>query len=214
MIRKDCTRNMLLEVGRRAFLERGYANSGIEAILNEAGVPKGSFYHYFSSKEEFGLQVVEVFAQQCESWIDEALGDLTLSPLARMRKYFEGMVDSLAGQGCRNGCLVGRLSQEMADQNEVLRQRFESIFSAWTDRLADCLREARDGGEIAADLDVRDLAEFCMNGWQGAILRAKTARSTVPLRIFLGVLFQHVLRPRSGDGPARIEPRNEQPGPF
>lgn len=185
---------MLLEVGRRVFLERGYANAGLEAILHEAGVPKGSFYYYFRSKEEFGLQVVDAFARQAEAWMDETLGDRSRPPLKRLRRYFEGMVERLALQACRNGCLVGRLSQEMADQSEVLRERFERIFSGWTERLADCLRDAQNAGEVASDLDAHQVAEFWMDGWQGAVLRAKTARNSAPLTNFLDVMFRWVLR--------------------
>jgi TetR/AcrR family transcriptional repressor of nem operon len=184
----------LLEVGRRVFLERGYTNAGLDALLHEAGVPKGSFYHYFGSKEEFGLQVIDGFARNCEAWMDQTLGDHSIPPLERLRRHFEGTIERLAHQECRNGCLVGRLSQEMADQSEALRERFERIFSDWTERLADCLREARDAGEIAGDLDAHQVAEFWMNGWQGAILRAKTARSTAPLTNFLEVMFVRVLR--------------------
>jgi TetR/AcrR family transcriptional repressor of nem operon len=191
---KECTKLILLETGRKLFLERGYANAGLELILQVASVPKGSFYHYFQSKEDFGLQVIEGFARGCEAWMDQTLGDRSLSPLDRLRRYFEGMVERLANQECRNGCLVGRLSQEMADQSEAFRARLETIFSGWTARLADCLREARDAGQIAGDLDVDQVADVWMNGWQGAILRAKTARSAAPLTNFLDVMFNRVLR--------------------
>jgi TetR/AcrR family transcriptional repressor of nem operon len=82
----------------------------------------------------------------------------------------------------------------MADQSEVFRARLEEIFESWVDRYAECLKEAQDAGEVSPDLDVRELAEFWLNSWQGAILRAKTMRSVEPLRTFLTVMFGTILQ--------------------
>jgi TetR/AcrR family transcriptional regulator, transcriptional repressor for nem operon len=191
---KETTKATLLEAGRRIFLERGYNHSGIEAILQAAGVPKGSFYYYFNNKEDFGLQVINHFAAAYDADMDRYLGDAGLSPLSRMRRLCEGVVERLESKACRNGCLVGNLSQEMADQSEVFRARLEEIFERWVDRYADCLRQAQEAGELPAHHDPRELAGFWLNSWQGAVLRAKTMRSTAPLRTFLRIMFDAVLR--------------------
>jgi TetR/AcrR family transcriptional regulator, transcriptional repressor for nem operon len=191
---KEKTKGILLEAGRRIFSEKGYTASGIEAVLQAAGVPKGSFYYYFQSKEDFGLQVIESFAQSFEAKMDLCLHDESLPPLERMRRLFGGIVEHIETHQCRQGCLVGRLSQEMADQNEVFRARLEEIFEGWVGRLADCLRQAREAGELPAHLDVRELAEFWLNSWQGAVLRAKTMRSIAPLRTFLDMMFSYILQ--------------------
>lgn len=193
---KEKTRDLLLEAGKATFLERGYNNSGIEAIVQAAGVPKGSFYYYFANKEDFGLKVLDRFATCYDEHIDRFLGDPTVSPLERLRNYFEAVFDRLESDECRKGCLVGNLSQEMADQSEAFRARLEEIFESWVARYAECLGQAQEMGEIGPDLDVHELAEFWLNGWQGAILRAKTMRSTAPLRTFLGVVFGNVLQTR------------------
>src|SRR3954469_13816385 len=185
---KESTKNALLEAGKQVFLERGYNHAGIEAILQAAGVPKGSFYYYFESKEDFGLQVLDRFADCYRDTLDRYLDDASLSPLERLRSYFEGVCERLESQQCRNGCLVGNLSQEMAAQSEVFRARLEEIFEGWVDRYADCLAQAQRAAEIPPDLDVHELAEFWLNSWQGAILRAKTTRSTGPLRTFLNIM--------------------------
>jgi len=191
---KEKTKTTLLEAGRRIFLEKGYNNAGIEPILQAAGVPKGSFYYYFSSKEDFGLQVLDQFAAGYNAEIDRSLGDKTLRPLERLRRHFEAKCERLESQQCRNGCLVGNLSQEMAAQSEAFRSRFEEIFGGWVDRFADCLQEAQDAGEIPPQLAVRELAEFWLNSWQGAVLRAKTERNTKALKTFMNVMFGSVLQ--------------------
>jgi len=192
---KETTKSALLEVGKQVFLERGYNNSGIEAVLQAAGIPKGSFYYYFNSKEDFGLQVLDRFADCYRTELDRFLDDRTLSPLNRLRRYVESRCESLESQHCRNGCLVGNLSQEMAAQSEAFRTRLTEIFKGWSDRFAECLAEAQQAGEIPPHLDVHELAEFWLNSWQGAVLRAKTARSTAPIQTFLNMMFGFVLQP-------------------
>src|SRR3954463_16066161 len=86
---KESTKSTLLDAGKQVFLEKGYNNAGIEAILQAAGVPKGSFYYYFESKEDFGLQVINRFGESIHGDLDLALGDTTGSPLGRFRAYFQ-----------------------------------------------------------------------------------------------------------------------------
>jgi len=191
---KESTKHVLLDTGKRIFSEKGYNNSGIEAILQAAGVPRGSFYYYFSSKEDFGLQVINRFAECYDKELERHLGDGSVGPLDRLRGYFASIIERLESQQCRNGCLVGTLSQEMADQSETFRARLEEIFDSWRDRYAECLREAQEAGEIPSHVDVRELAEFWLSSWQGAILRAKTMRSTAPLHTFLNIMFGSVLQ--------------------
>ncbi len=191
---KEKTKDLLLEAGKATFLEKGYNNAGIEAILQAAGVPKGSFYYYFSSKEDFGLAVLGQFARCHDERLDRILGDLSVPPLDRLRLYFESVFERLASDGCRKGCLIGNLSQEMADHSEAFRVRLEEIFESWVDRYAACLSQAQLAGESSPDLDVRELAEFWLNGWQGSMLRAKTMRSVDPLRTFLEVMFGQILQ--------------------
>jgi TetR/AcrR family transcriptional repressor of nem operon len=199
---KETTKGLLLETGKRFFLERGYNNSGIDPILQAAGVPKGSFYHYFRNKEDFGLQVLDRFAEDSRVNFERCLRDKGLRPLEQLRRYFEEVCNRLEARQCRNGCMVGNLSQELADQSEAFRARLEEIFESWRDRYAECLKIAQEAGEIPADLDVDELAEFCLSGWQGAILRAKAARSVDPIRNFIHILFGSVLRAPETTSPA------------
>lgn len=190
---KESTKATLLDAGRQLFLERGYNNAGIEAVLQAANIPKGSFYYYFESKEDFGLQVLDRFAECFRADLDEFLNDQTLSPLNRLRRYVDSRLERLQSQECRKGCLIGNLSQEMADQSEAFRARLTQIFKSSSERVAQCLAEAQQAGEIPGHLDVQELAEFWLNSWQGAILRAKTIRSIAPLKTFQKIMFQLVL---------------------
>jgi TetR/AcrR family transcriptional repressor of nem operon len=191
---KETTRTLLLETGRRLFLEKGYSNTGIEAVVQAAGVPKGSFYYYFSSKEEFGLRVLDRFADEARGNLERCLGNTSLRPLDRIRCYFEEACGRLEANECRHGCLVGNLSQEMAAQSEAFRVRLKEIFDGVLERYVEGLRVAQEAGEIPPDQDLRELAEFVLSSWQGAILRAKAARSTQPIRTFIDVVFGSLLK--------------------
>src|SRR5262249_37907685 len=126
--------------------------------------------------------------------IEKYLDDTSLSPLDRLRRYFESVCERAETQQCRNGCLVGNLSQEMAALSEDFRLRLEEIFEEWVGRYAECLREAQDAGEISPLIAVHAFAEFWLNSWQGAVLRAKTTRNTQPLRLFLQIIFGTILQ--------------------
>lgn len=191
---KESTKSILLDAGKRCFLEKGYSNTGIEGVLQTAGVPKGSFYYYFGSKEDFGLQVLDRFGGELRANVERFLGDANLRPLERFRLYFEDVCTRLEQKDCRHGCLAGNLSQELADQSEAFRLRLAEIFGGILDRYTEVLKEAQEAGELAPDHNVRELAEFCLSSWQGAILRAKAARSTQPIRTFIKILFGTVLR--------------------
>jgi TetR/AcrR family transcriptional repressor of nem operon len=186
---RSATKTRLLDIGRCIFSEKGYNHAGIDSILKAADVPKGSFYNYFSSKEDFGLQVIDDIATYYDAEMSRFLDNDSLSNLDRLRGYFGSAIEYLESKNCRNGCLIGTLGQEMADQNEAFRSRLEEIFARWVARFADCLEAAREAGELSADVDPRTFAEFLLNAWQGAVLRAKTSRDTAPLRTFLSMTF-------------------------
>lgn len=183
----------LLNIGGEVMLRQGYNYSGIEAVLEKAGVPRGSFYYYFKSKEDFGLQVIEQYARQVGSDVDQFLNDQTLSPLTRLRKYFEIMCEKFERDRCRGGCLVGNLSQELSDQSDIFRETLDSILSAMSTRFKSCLKQAQAYKEIPSDLNVEDLADFVLNSWEGAILRMKVTKNTAALRMFIDTIFDRVL---------------------
>lgn len=191
---KETTKTTLLETGTRIIQEKGYNHTGIQEVLQAAGVPKGSFYYYFGSKEDFGLQVIEHFACEYHSKLELYLGDETRTPLNRFRRYFEDGCKEFEALQCRKGCLIGNLGQELADQNETIRSKIEEILTRWRGRFAKCLQQAQDAGEIPSDLNPDVLAEFILSSWEGAMLRAKVTKSTAPLQVFIKVVFEQMLK--------------------
>lgn len=194
MERKD-TRTEIVRIGTDLISRQGYNATGIEAILKEAGVPKGSFYHYFRSKEDFGLAVIDRFAERFAQRLETFLQDEEVAPLNRIRNFLESGLTRVSQNSCTRGCLIGNLGQEMADLNERFRERLDQVFALWRAQFAACLREAQTRGELG-EMDVEAVACFILSGWEGAILRAKVMKSPQPMRDFLDILFTTTLRNR------------------
>ena len=123
-------RDKLLAEGMRLLREGGYQATGVQEITAACGVPKGSFYNYFPSKTAFGVEVLEAYAEEGGRALDEALADDGRPPLARLRGLYEGWIAGMAEGGFRGGCLIGNLTQEMADHDDAFRQALETIHRA------------------------------------------------------------------------------------
>jgi len=187
-------RDDLIQVGRDIVIKQGFNAAGLSDILATAGVPKGSFYYYFESKEDFGLAIIEDFASEYQKKLEATLGNNQFSPLNRLNNYFEKGIAEMEASQCENGCLIGNLAQELSAQSEVFRDRLNQILSNWETHFAQCISAAYASGEIGNYIDANTTAKFILSGWQGAMLRAKVERSTEPLKIFSQVLFQQVFR--------------------
>jgi len=192
---RNQTREQLIDVGTEIIGLHGFNTTGINAVLSRAGVPKGSFYYYFPSKEDFGLAVIDSYAAEYSRRIDGFLLDTSFSPLERILNYMTSNVENMESGACKRGCLLGNLGQELSSQNETFRARLDAVFKGWQEQFARCLEEAKAAGEIDVDADSEELAGFVLSGWEGAILRAKMMQSTAPMRTFIEIMFTQVLRP-------------------
>jgi TetR/AcrR family transcriptional repressor of nem operon len=187
------TRAAIVGIASQLLRVNGYDGTGIDAVLKQAGVPKGSFYHYFKSKDELGLAIIEDAARELAAKLEKHLGDGERPPLQRLRAYFESAIVAQRRSECTRGCLFGTLGLELASKNARLRRRIAEEFTRWKERVAACLRQAQQAGELGADHDSAELAGFILSAWEGAILRAKVAKSVEPLRQCVDLLFRRVL---------------------
>lgn len=189
---KDDVRDQLIDVGLQTFLAGGYNHSAVKDLVAIADVPKGSFYYYFNSKEDFACAVIDRYADiAAASAIPD---DASTTPLGWLRRYFEALVPLYEARGFAEGCLLGNLTLEMADQSEPMRARLAVGFARWQATLAAVFRAAADRGELPGGADPDALAAFCLDGWEGALLRMKAEKSAAPLRLFIAMVFDHLLR--------------------
>ena len=179
----------IVQAGLDLVLSKGFNATGVESILKQANVPKGSFYNFFSSKEDFALAIIDKYVADMAENLHTVLSSESLPPLERVRKSFETIIKAFEGNDCSKGCLIGNLSQEMADQCESVRQRLEDSLQMWSKVLSGLLLQAQKEGAISADMDVDMLSENILSSFQGAVLRAKVKKSSEPLRIFMHLYF-------------------------
>ncbi|KGS16224.1 TetR/AcrR family transcriptional regulator [Pseudomonas coronafaciens] len=179
------TRELLLRRGLEVLTEQSFSATGLDYILKEVGVPKGSFYHYFPSKEAFGRAVLGEYARYFAQRLDRWLLDESFSPLERLVGFVQSAKSGMARHDYRRGCMVGNLGQEVGLLPEGFRDTLEQILLDWQVKLAVCLRDAQVSGELSADADCNELAAFFWIGWEGAVLRARLVKSDIPLNTFI-----------------------------
>lgn len=170
-------------------LREGYHHLGISAVLDATNVPKGSFYHHFASKEDFGLQAIDLYMKQVHAGLDQCLGDQSLPPLARVRRFFELSADKYRTEGYL-GCLLGGLGQELSGVSEVFRRKVEQCFTEIARRIAGCLEEAVQRGDLSKGTDAQRMGELLVNCWEGAALRSRLLRDPAPMREMLDFYFR------------------------
>ncbi|MFA7403782.1 MAG: TetR family transcriptional regulator C-terminal domain-containing protein [Pelobacteraceae bacterium] len=187
----------IVQIGLDLVLSRGFSATGVEAILKQANVPKGSFYNFFSSKEEFALAIIDKFVADRAEEFSPIFSDQSLPPLERVKKSFETLIETFEGAECSKGCLLGNLSQEMADQFENVRQRLEKSLLEWAKAVSQLLSQAQKEHAIPADMDVEMLAENLISSFQGALLRSKVKKSPEPLNNFIHLYFDVFLTERT-----------------
>ncbi|MDX1495041.1 MAG: TetR family transcriptional regulator C-terminal domain-containing protein [Longimicrobiales bacterium] len=185
------TKQRLLEAGLTMLLRDGYNYLGVQALLDATGVPKGSFYHHFDGKEDFALQVVDLYMTHVHLGLDETLGDAETPPLERVRGFFLATREKYESEGYL-GCLLGGLGQELSGVSEAFRLKIEECFSVIAGRIAECLEEARAAGDLPADADPRALADLLIDCWEGAALRSRLRRDPGPLLTMLDFYFHAV----------------------
>jgi TetR/AcrR family transcriptional repressor of nem operon len=143
------TRELLLHCGMEVLSEQGFAATGIDGVLKRVSVPKGSFYHYFDSKEAFGRAVLQRYAAHFARKLDRLLLNETEPALQRVRHFVEDAKAGMTKYEFRRGCLVGNLGQEVIVLPEGFRSELENILLDWQRRLAACLPTR--GGRAGAD---------------------------------------------------------------
>ncbi len=188
------TREHLLEVGLKQLRANGYTATGVKELLDLAQVPKGSFYHYFPSKEAFVAELFERYSVQERERAQRILGDSSISPIKRLRTYFEELFCVSGQRGEVTGCLVGAMSIEVADHNSKLQAKLQSMFTVWQAAIADVLRQAIKEGELKKSVKPELLAEFLINSYEGALVRMKAEKSDRPLNNFRHFIFDVLLK--------------------
>lgn len=191
---KPSNRQKILTEGLRVVHQHGFAGASVRDIVQAAGVPQGSFTNHFTSKEAFGLEILDLYLANGREVMRETLRNDSLPPLARLRAYIDAGKNRLNKDSMRNGCLFGNFTAEASDHSEPIRHRLVEIFAEVQESIAYCLRAAVKAGELPPNFNCDEIAGFVVSSLQGGNLLAKAQRSPVPVERFKQILFSMVLR--------------------
>lgn len=201
----NSTKQRILEAGNKAVVAKSFNGCGLKEILDEAGVPKGSFYHYFKSKEDFGIALIEASSTEFLAFSRPFFTDRSMSPVERIKTFFNAANKHLEDSGSQRQCLLAKIALEESRLSEALRASIKSAYDQWQILLAQALREAQAVGEISPEVDVDALAGFIQNAWEGAMVRMEIDRDIKPLHDFLTFTIDNL--PQLGRAPQQAIPQ-------
>jgi TetR/AcrR family transcriptional repressor of nem operon len=189
---KANVKEQILTASVQLLHSKGFNATSVQDITDAAGVPKGSFYNHFTSKEALGLEVLQRYIDGVGE-LAAVLRDRALAPRQRLQQYFERMIAGNAANDYQFGCMLGNFSTELSNQIPAMRTAMRAAFGGSTALLTTVIAEGQQDGSIGAGLAAADLAGFVDDAWQGAVLRAKAEQSRAPLERFARVVLDRLL---------------------
>ncbi|MBR9728597.1 TetR/AcrR family transcriptional regulator [Shewanella intestini] len=178
MNKSSTSRQTICVAGERLFSQYGLSAVGIKVILDEVGIPKGSFYHYFKSKEAFAVSVAQQYFEQHIATIAFADDADFKQNLSVMLTAYHAMIDHLGQANPVKGCLLANLMIEATDSYPQLTAALNELYGQWISALTQLFYQGQQQGFIAKERDTSLLAHMFWNQWQGVVLRLKLDKDT------------------------------------
>jgi TetR/AcrR family transcriptional regulator, transcriptional repressor for nem operon len=193
------TRERLLQTAFQLFHEQGYHATGVATILREAGVNAGSMYHFFASKDDLLLKVLEFALDYLEPMVMGPAEAATVDPIERVFVLLNQYREWIGANECRMGCPIGNLALEVSDGNPEARALIHRNFENWASRVEAWLNSAAD--ELPRGTDLRKLARFVLTVMEGGLMQARAAGHLGPFDDSVSVLREHItaLRKQAAD---------------
>ncbi|PIF21959.1 TetR/AcrR family transcriptional regulator [Candidatus Pantoea floridensis] len=173
-------RDHILATGQRIMAGKGFSAVGLNEILTDAGVPKGSFYHYFSSKEAFGVAMLARYFDDYLTELDSTLAQPDLTMAQRLMNYWQLWRETQSFSDCQGKCLAVKLGAEVADLSDSMRVTLQNGTSRIIARLAEALEAGVKEGSLVIDDKPSLVAESLYQLWVGASIMVKIVRHTGP----------------------------------
>ena len=182
------TRIAILEAGTKLFIERGYNACSVQDITVAAGVPKGSFYNHFKSKEALAAEIVTEYGKGTTD--RSILTNPDVPGLTRLKKHFTALNEYFSR--CTDGCLVGKFMAEVSNDTPQIHEALQRVLRGWSEQISSAIVEGQEQGSIRKDLKAHDLAAFLIDSYEGAILRTRVDRNPRALKHFIKVVFSSI----------------------
>jgi TetR/AcrR family transcriptional regulator, transcriptional repressor for nem operon len=184
----------ILKAGAKIVLEKGFFDTGLAEVLAAAKIPKGSFYFYFKNKEDFGLHLIDYFAERLMASTSKIYRDESLPYIERIRSVYGRQAEAFSKGDYKGGCPIGNLAIEMGDRNDRFRTKLNQVLETMKKRLAGHLARAQELGQIKTRIDINQCANFIISSWEGALMQMKVQKSKSPHEIFDKMIFGQLLR--------------------
>ena len=186
----------LLETGLSLLEQKGFNATGIQEIATIAGIPKGSFYNYFASKEEFGVEIIRFYTEtHMEQWENLLEAEDNGDSYRALSTVFVQLAAKYECANPKKGCLLGNLAGEISEASEECRVALGVAVCEFKNILAQRLLTGQQSGKVRTDVSAERLADLVWDAWQGSLLRMKIEKSAEPVRNTLEVLFKKMLIP-------------------
>lgn len=190
------TKERIIAAGEQAILAKSYNGVGLKEILNIAGVPKGSFYHYFKSKEDFAIKLIEhVTERMLEKSKATLFNEDEPSPRKRLENFFAQAREFYVDASLIPECLITRLAFEMSHVNEPMRLAIKTSWLGWATVFILPIIEAQSKGEISKIVNAEDAANFIVDAWEGVTQRMQVERDIAAFDRFTRMVFTVLLPP-------------------
>jgi TetR/AcrR family transcriptional repressor of nem operon len=176
------TKERILHAAEDLMLAKSFHSVGLNEILSAVHVPKGSFYHYFPSKEQFGVELITHYLSEHTARIKSLFAAHDGSALEKFTDYWAAAIGWAAEGECRQCCLVAKLGLEVSSFSEPMRKVLADGLRAWRGIYEDAIREGQSDRSIRRDLDPAEAAAVIQDIWQGSMQRMQAERSVAPLR--------------------------------
>jgi TetR/AcrR family transcriptional repressor of nem operon len=192
-INKVNNKQKLLSIGIDLLSKKGYNATGVQELVSAAGIPKGSFYNYFESKEDFAVKVLEKYAKEEIIFTEEIMYEKSLTPLQRVEKLLDERIRRIVESNYSRFCLITSLGDEMSHVSSLIAKSIIGAVGKLNIPIINCLTEAQHMGEIKLNLDVKQLGEFIENSWRGTLVIVKASKSSEQLVKYRNFIINNLL---------------------
>jgi TetR/AcrR family transcriptional repressor of nem operon len=194
--RSEQTREALIEAGIEHLSVHGYHGTGIKQILDQVGVPKGSFYNFFASKEAFVAELIGHYSQDLLSQLDEFMNGVgkDLTPVEQLRAIYRYSLERYAINDFKKSCLVGSMASEISSESEMCRLELERSMKHWLGFFSGVFDQGQQQGLIRDDMSPSDMAAVYWAAWEGSLIKMKMSADTQPVKRIMELMIETLLK--------------------
>lgn len=194
MSKRDDKKQEILEKSFYVMYRKGFNGTGVKDLADAAGIPKGSLYNYFASKEEYAQEALYYYFNTMSKPLLALLETHERPPLLRIKDFYTALIKKYDDpEKFSLGCFIGNMTQELGGSHPKIRSITDSFHTALVEKMRLCLMEAQENGELTPQRDIDALSRFIISSWQGSVLTAKPRRDIKILKDFYRILEERLL---------------------